>query len=77
MIYKEASEKLERFINRIILHEEERGSILSILFESDDGNIPIRALHTSIMEYRKKYSVYKPFTDDEREMLDSIFQYWG
>lgn len=77
LIYKDANKKLMIFINRIILHEFEREKILDILMNSDGERIPIREVHTRIIEYRKKYSIYIPFTDDEREMIDIIFYLWG
>ncbi|KJZ08910.1 hypothetical protein TW85_23025 [Marinomonas sp. S3726] len=77
MRQNEANKKLKTLIDRVILHKFERDNILNILINSDDERVPIRVVHTKIVEYRKKYSIYIPFTDDEREMIDIIFHYWG
>ncbi|SHO57665.1 hypothetical protein VQ7734_03435 [Vibrio quintilis] len=73
-----ALDELEKLIIRVVEHELERDDLLkSIADARERGTVPIRGIQHQLMQYRKKYSLYTPFSDDEKQLIDHLLNYWG
>lgn len=74
----EAIQDLEVFFRQHIMEPNELQKFLEYLVECKVASrIGFRFLHEKLMIYRKTYSDYFPFSDDEREMIDDLFHFWG
>ena len=75
---EKALKELEKLIRRIVRQKEQLAEFEKILSESRNRKtVPIRGIHQKLMQYRKKYSVYEPFTQYEKEFIQDLFDYWG
>jgi hypothetical protein len=69
---------LEVFFRKHITRPDELKKFLGYLDEcKDEGQIGFRFIHEELMNYRKKYSDYFPFTDSERQMMDDLLYFFG
>ncbi|WP_120512567.1 hypothetical protein [Photobacterium salinisoli] len=69
---------LERLIERIVLHENEKNELMSIISDARvRQTVPIRGIHQKIMDYRRKYSLYNPFTATEEKMIEKLLCFWS
>ena len=76
--YDEALDDLEKFINRHVHHENVRREFFEILNESRyRRTVPMRGIHEKFIKYTKKYELYSPYTDDEKEMIDDLIHFWS
>lgn len=74
----EALDDLEIFIKAHIKDHVMRQELVAHLDECRNiGRLGFRYIHEEIMKYRKDFSDYFVFTEDERKMIDDLFYFWG
>lgn len=76
--YDQALNDLEIFLDRIVIDQNINNEFKSIITDARQRKtVPIRGIHEKLMQYRKEYNEFIPFTDDEKEMLDNMMHFWG
>lgn len=76
--FDEAIDDLERFINRIVVHEEVKKEFEDLFLRCrKEKIIPMRWVNVRLSEYRKEYKAYESFTDKEKKMLEAMMHFWG
>lgn len=74
----EALDDLATFIKAHIKDTVIRQELVDHLNECRNvGRLRFRYIHEEIMKYRKNFSDYFAFTEDERKMVDDLFYFWG
>lgn len=75
---KKALEDLEVFFKAHIRDKSTLDDLLDHLDACKVANrIGFKYIHERLMKYRKDFSDYFPFSDDEKEMIDDLFYFWG
>jgi hypothetical protein len=75
--YSEALNDFENFIDKQVVHQYMKDEFKEIIDSSrQKKTVPMRGLQDKLMKYRKKYSLYTPFTPEEREMMDDLIHFW-
>lgn len=75
--YNEALDDLDSFIEKHIVHQDVKGEFKGIIeYARQQKTVPMRGLQDKLMKYRKIYSLYTPFTPEEREMMDDLIHFW-
>lgn len=76
--YSKDLDDLENFIKRVVLHENVKNELMSIISDARvRQTVPIRGIHQKIMAYRKKYGSYIPFTEAEKKMIEKLLCVWS
>ena len=76
--YSDALDDLQTFINKHINADKKKSELSEYLEECRKSKtVSFRYIHEEIMKYRKEYSDYSRFSDEERKMIDDLFHFWG
>lgn len=74
----QALDDLSMFFKKHIKDPVELKRFLGYLDECrKEGRIGFRFIHTELMNYRKIQGDYFLFSDEEKEMIENLFYFWG
>ncbi len=76
--YNVALDDLETFIIKHVNNCKERKNFLDYFkLCRQEESLSFRYIHQEYMSYRKKTSHYSSHTQEEKEMIEDLFHFWG
>mgnify|MGYP000492079612 CR=1 FL=1 len=76
--FDEALYDINDFINRRINNKNTKRELMDYLGKCRKGKIvSFRYIYEQYIKYTNDYTDFSPLSDDDKDMIDDLFHFWG